>query len=82
MLADHGGEFEPVQLRHADVDQNHRDRVLEKVLQRLAAGSGDDEIFAELLQDHFIGEQLRRLIVNQQNVYVVLVCHLLAPIAV
>ena len=49
MLADHGGEFETVQLRHADVDQNDRDFVLEQVFERLAAGSGHDEILAELL---------------------------------
>ena len=75
MLADHGGELETVQLRHADVDQDDRDFVLEQVFQRLAAGRGDDEVFVELLQDHFIGEQLGRLIVDQQDVDLFVVCH-------
>ena len=79
MLADHGGELESVQLRHADVDQNDRDVDLEQVFQRLAAGGGDDEILAELLQDDFIGEQFGRLIVNQQDVYFLVVHHLRAP---
>ena len=68
MLADHRGELEAVQLRHADVDQNDRDFVLEQIFQRLAAGRGVDEIFVELLQDDLIAEQLRRLIVDQQDV--------------
>ena len=33
MLADHGGELEAVELRHADVDENDRDVVLEQELQ-------------------------------------------------
>ena len=36
MLADHRGELEAVELRHADVDQDDGDLVLEQVLQRLA----------------------------------------------
>ena len=38
MLADHRGELEAVELRHADVDQDDRDLVLEQMLQRLLAG--------------------------------------------
>ena len=68
MLADHGGELETVELRHADVDQDDGDFVLQQVFQRFAAGGGDDEVFAELLQDHLIGEQLGRLIVDQEDV--------------
>ena len=41
MLADHGGEFEAVQFRHADVDQNDRDLVLEQEFERLAPGGRD-----------------------------------------
>ena len=76
MFADHGGEFETVQFRHADVDQNDGDFVLEQELERFAARGGRDQIFAELLQDDFIGEQLRRLIVHQKNIYFLLVHHL------
>ena len=78
MFADHGGELETVELGHADVDQDDRDFVLEQEFQRLAAGSGDDQILAELLQDDFIGEQLGRLIVDQKDVYLFVVHHLLA----
>jgi len=37
MLADHGGKLETVQFRHADVDQNDRNFVLEQVFERFAA---------------------------------------------
>ena len=49
MLADHGGEFEPIELRHADVDQNDGNFILEQIFERLPPGGRDDEIFAELL---------------------------------
>ena len=35
MLADHVGEFEAVQFRHADVDQDDRDLGLEQIFQGL-----------------------------------------------
>ena len=76
MLADHGGKLEPVQFRHADVDQNDRNFVLEQVFERLAPRGRDDKIFAELLQNDFIGQQLRRLIVDQKDVYLFVVHHL------
>ena len=81
MLADHAGKFETIQLRHANVDQNDRDLVLEQVLERIPAGGGDHEILAELLENDFIGKQLRRLIVDQQDIYLLVLCHLPAPIS-
>ena len=80
MLADHGGELETVELRHADVDQDDRDFVLEQKFQRFAAGSRDHEILAEFLQDDFIGKQLGRLIVDQKDVYLFMVHHHAAPL--
>ena len=68
MLADHGGELEAVKLRHADIEQDDRDFVLEQIFQRLAAGRYGDEVFSELLQDDFVGQKLGRLIVNQEDV--------------
>ncbi len=48
MLADHRRELEAVQFRHADVDQNNRDFVLEQVFERFAPRRRGDEVFAEL----------------------------------
>ena len=61
--------------------QDDRDLVLEQVFQRLAAGRRDDEVFAELLQDDLIGEQLGRLIVDQKDVDLFVVHHRVAPIS-
>jgi hypothetical protein len=38
MFADHGRKFEAIQLRHADVDQDDGDVVLEQELERFTAG--------------------------------------------
>ena len=75
MLSDHGGELEPVQLGHADVNEDHRSLVLEQVFESLPAGGGNGEIFAELLQDNLVGQQFCRLIVNQKDVYFFVVHH-------
>ena len=42
--------------------------VLEQEFQRLAGGARLDQVLAELAQDHLVGQQLRRLIVDQQDV--------------
>ena len=51
MLADHRRELEAVELRHADVDQDDRDFVLEQVFQRLARRRRLDEILAEVRRE-------------------------------
>lgn len=58
----------PSSFGHADVDQDHRDLGLEQHLQSLATGRGDHEVLAEILQDHLIGEQLGRLVVDEEDV--------------
>ena len=68
MLADHGRELKAVELRHADVDQHDRDVVLEQKFQRLARRARLDQVLAETAQNLLVGEQLRGLIVDQQNV--------------
>src|SRR5579871_1534105 len=68
MLADHLGELEAVEFRHADVDQDHRDVVLEEKRQRLTRRGRLHQVFVELAQDDFVGEQLFRLIVDQKDV--------------
>ena len=75
MLADHRRQLKAVELRHADVDQHHRDVHLQEMFQRLAAGGGLDQILPELLEDDLIGEQLRRLVVHQENVDLVVRSH-------
>ena len=42
--------------------------VFKQVLQRLPRRTGLDQVLAQLAQDDLVAEQLRRLIVDQQNV--------------
>ena len=46
--------------------------VFSRVLQRLPCGRRLDQVLAELRQDRLVGEQLRRLIVDEQDVDFVL----------
>jgi len=39
MFADHRGQFEPVQFRHANVDQDDGDVVLQQELERFPPGT-------------------------------------------
>ena len=41
---------------------------LQQLLERLARRVGPDQVLAELPQDHLVAQQLRRLVVDQQNV--------------
>ena len=75
MLADHGGELKTVQFRHADVDQDDRDFIFQQDLERFAARRGDNEVFAELLENDLIGKQLGWLIVDQKDVHLFMVHH-------
>ena len=68
MVADHRGELEAVELGHADVHQHHRDFRLEQLLQRLAARRGLDQVLVDVTQDDFVAQQLRGLVVDQQDV--------------
>ena len=78
MFTDHGRELETVELGHADVDQNHGNFVLEQIFQGFSSRSRYHEIFAKLLENNLISEQLGWLIVNQKDVYLFLV-HALVP---
>ena len=76
MFADHRGQLETVDLRHAHIHQDERDLILEQAFQSLLAGLRLDEIVTQLTQDDLIGQQLRRLIVDQKNVDLVVRRHM------
>ena len=56
MLADHGGQLETVELRHADVDKHHRGVILEQELQRFARRRGFHQILVELAENDFVSQ--------------------------
>jgi hypothetical protein len=68
MLSDQRRELKAIKLRHADIDKDDRHLVPEELLQSFFSRLGLDEIVTQGLQDHLIGEKLRWLVVNQENV--------------
>ena len=67
VLADHRGQLVAVEVRHADVDQDDGDLVLQQRLERLARRVGADQLLAQLGEDGIVGEQLGRLIVDDED---------------
>src|SRR5882672_4311021 len=69
MLANHGREFEAVEIGHAHVDENERDFMLEQAFKGLPGGRRFQQVFADLRQNRLVTQQLRMLIVDQQNIH-------------
>src|SRR6202023_3481789 len=68
MIADHPSEFKTVEFRHADIADDDSDVLLEQVRECLRGGPRFDQVFSEALQCRLVAEELRRLIVDKQNV--------------
>jgi uncharacterized protein YihD (DUF1040 family) len=68
MLPDHRRELEAVEIRHAHVDQNQRDLILEQALERLARRAGLEEPLADLRKHDLVAQQLCFAVVNEEDV--------------
>jgi hypothetical protein len=68
MIAHHSSEFKTVELRHAYVAEDNSDVLFKEMLEGLSGGPGLDQVFSEVLQYCLVGEELRRVIVDEQNV--------------
>ena len=68
MLANHVGQLETVQLRHADVHEDDGDVVSEEDVERLLGRRGLDQILAQLGEDHLVAQELGGLVVHHQDV--------------
>ncbi len=68
MLADHRGQLVAIELRHDDVHEHDGDVVAQQKLEGLGRRAHLDQVLAQLAEDRLVGEQLRRLVVNQQDV--------------
>ena len=71
MLANHRRELEAVQIRHAHVDQDQCDFVLEQALERLARRRRLQQVLADLREHGLMAQQFGLLVVDQQNVHLV-----------
>ena len=68
MLADDVGEFEAVEVGHADVHQNHGHVGLQQDIESLAGRSRLDQILAQLREYHLVAQQFGRLVVDHQDI--------------
>ncbi len=75
MVADHRRQLEAVELGHAHVDEDDGDVVLEQMREGLSRRLGRDEVLAQLLENRLVAEQLRALVVDQEDINGVLVAH-------
>ena len=67
MLADQARDLEAVHLRHVHVEQDRRELLFEQPLQRLHPGERTDALDAESIQDGFVRQQPRGLVVDEQD---------------
>jgi hypothetical protein len=67
-LADEGGRLEAVHARHVHVEQDHREILVQDVLQGLLAGLGLDQVLAQLGQDRLQHDELVGPVVDQEDV--------------
>ena len=67
-LPDELGRLEPVHVRHLHVQQHHREVVREEPFERLAPGARGDEVLPQALEHRLQGDQVGRLVVDQEDV--------------
>ncbi len=67
--------LEAVHVRHAHIQQHDGELRPHELLERFDAGAGPDEVLPELAQHRLVGEQPSRLVVDQQDVYLVANTH-------
>ncbi len=65
---DESGGLEAVELRHADVEQDHRELLAQQRAQRFGAGVRGDDAVVAVGEDRFEREQLVGAVVDQQHV--------------
>ena len=75
VLAHHRRQLESVELRHADIDQDHGHVGVEQMIERLARGTRRNQRFTEPAEHRLVAQQLARLIVDEKNVRLVGACH-------
>ena len=64
VLAEQRGGLEAVHLRHHDVQQHQRDRVLEQTLQGLPARTGHEDVLAQRVQHRLVRQQFSGVVVH------------------
>jgi hypothetical protein len=76
-LADELGGLDAVHARHLDVHEDEREVLLQKALQCLLTRARLDEVLAEILEHGLEGQEVRRVVVDQEDVDLVVGGHIL-----
>jgi hypothetical protein len=69
VLPDHRRQLVTVQLRHAHVNQHDGDLGAQQALESLGRRVHLDEVLAESAKDRLVRHQLRRLVIDQQDIH-------------
>ncbi len=75
MLANHIGQFEAVEIRHAHVHQHHGHIILQEDVEGLAGSGRLDEVLAQFCQNDLVTQQLGRLVIDHQDIDSVICPH-------
>src|SRR5205807_1451661 len=68
MLVDQPRRLETVHIRHADIEQHHGEFLAHELVQRLEPRASAYQVLPQLAQHRLVGEQPRRLVIDQQDV--------------
>jgi len=66
-----GCELEPVEVRHADIDDYQSDVVLQQALERFASRRCFDQCLVHPCENDLVAQELRLLVVDQQDLHFV-----------
>ena len=75
MLANHAGQLESVDLRHADIHEHDGYIGFQKVFERLFSGSRLYEVLIQFAEDGLIAQEFGRLIIHHQDVHPIFRTH-------
>ena len=64
MTSNRFGELKSIEAWHADVDEYYSDFVSQKLLKGIPGGACLNQVFSELIEDYFVAQELRRLIID------------------
>ncbi len=67
VIADQARGFEPVDVGHVDVEEDHRELGVQDALERLGARARDVDVGVNVFQEAAVHEQLLRQVIDDQN---------------
>ena len=65
--ADHLSRLESIHLRHANIQQNRGEIVLQTQAQRVGSGLGEHQVLPERFEDCLEGQKIVRVVVDEQE---------------